>query len=388
MTRALELARQGEGFVEPNPMVGCVIVRNGAVIGEGWHKKFGGPHAEVEALADCRSRGHDPAGADVYVTLEPCCHHGKTPPCVNALIAARVGRVIAAMIDPFPQVSGGGVAKLREAGITVEVGLCEMQARRLLAPFAKRVTTGLPFVIAKWAQSIDGRIATRTGDSKWISSGESRVMVHELRGRVDAIVVGINTVLADDPVLTARDVEVRRIARRVVIDPSLKIPMKSKLVQTAEPAHREGMPGAGNPRALSQTPPSPPVLIAADAQAIASQSTKVEALRSRGIELFPLTQRVEPSSLFPLKPLLTHLANDHRATNVLIEGGGRLLGAAFAQDLVDQAIVFLAPRIFGDDKATPAVTGLSPSLVAQALSLNLIGSRQVGPDVLLDYRRA
>jgi len=214
MRRALALAERGRGRVEPNPLVGCVIVKMGRVVGEGFHRRFGGPHAEVIAL---NRAGRAARGATAYVTLEPCCHHGKTGPCTDALIRAGVKRVVTACRDPFKKVAGKGIAQLHRAGITVEVGLLRVEAQSLNAPFFKRVTTGLPWVIAKWAMTLDGAISSgKKGPSRWISGPQSRRMVHELRARVDAILIGIGTALADDPLLTARGVKVRRVARRVV----------------------------------------------------------------------------------------------------------------------------------------------------------------------------
>ena len=217
MLRALELARRGEGIVEPNPMVGCVVVQGEEIVGEGWHQRFGGPHAEIEAL---RAAGAKATGATLYVTLEPCCHHGQTPPCSDAVIQAGIGRVVAAMRDPFPKVAGGGIQQLMSAGIDVEVGLHEQEARELNAPYLKLLATGRPWVIAKWAMTLDGKLATKTGDSKWISGEASRRVVHELRGRVDAIVVGRRTAALDDPLLTARleKGSPPRIATRIVLD--------------------------------------------------------------------------------------------------------------------------------------------------------------------------
>ena len=206
MARALELARRAAGRVEPNPMVGAVIAsrdESGSVtiIAEGWHDAFGGPHAEVMALETAGDRAR---GGTLYVTLEPCCHHGKTPPCTDAVIAAGIRRVVVAARDPFPAVNGGGIAALKRAGITVESGLCEPDALRLTAPFRMLVERGRPWVTAKWAMSLDGALATGTSGDRWLSSPESRGMVHDLRGRVDGILVGIGTALADDPLLTAR----------------------------------------------------------------------------------------------------------------------------------------------------------------------------------------
>ena len=231
MRRAIELARRGEGLVEPNPQVGAVVLdAHGAVVGAGWHERFGGPHAEVMAIA---SAGAAARGGTLVVTLEPCCHHGKTPPCTDAIIAAGVSRVVIGVEDPFPQVSGGGVAALRRAGIDVETGVLAEAAARLSAPFRRLVVDGRPWVIAKWAMSLDGRIAAAGGDSRWISGEASRALVHTLRGRVDAIMVGIGTALADDPLLTARPPG-PRTALRVVVDSRARLPTESRLVRTNE----------------------------------------------------------------------------------------------------------------------------------------------------------
>src|SRR5436309_2908852 len=229
MHRALELAERGRGFVEPNPLVGAVLVRDGQVVGEGWHQRYGQAHAEVNALS---AAGEAARGATLYVTLEPCCHHGKTPPCTDAVLKAGVARVVVAMADPFPKVSGGGLAILRAAGVEVHVGLCEPEARELNAPYLKLLRTGRPWVHAKWAMTLDGKIATRTGDSKWISGEESRRRVHELRGRMDAILVGRGTVVADDPLLTARPAG-PRVAARVVVSASGELPERCQLRATA-----------------------------------------------------------------------------------------------------------------------------------------------------------
>src|SRR5437764_9933585 len=213
MRRALELAERGRGFAEPNPLVGAVLVKDGRIVGEGWHERFGQAHAEIHALAQA---GAAARGATCYVTLEPCCHHGKTPPCTDAVLRAGVARVVAAMRDPFPKVDGGGARRLRSAGVEVEFGLMGDEARRLNGPYLKRLATGLPYVTAKWAMTLDGRTATRTGDSRWISGPKSRSMVHETRGRMDVIAAGIGTVLADDPELTARPPGPRTAVRLIL----------------------------------------------------------------------------------------------------------------------------------------------------------------------------
>src|SRR5262249_49286375 len=226
MRRALELAERGRGYVEPNPLVGAVIVRDDRPVGEGWHQRFGEAHAEVNALA---AAGEAARGATLYVTLEPCCHHGKTPPCTDAIIAAGIARVICAQRDPFPKVSGGGIAAPEAAGIAVEVGAMTDAAQRLNAPYLKLLHTGKPWVIAKWAISLDGKIATANGDSKWISGEASRAIVHQLRGRMDAIIVGHRTAELDDPLLTARPAGART-ATRIVVDSRATLSPNSQLV--------------------------------------------------------------------------------------------------------------------------------------------------------------
>lgn len=330
MRRAIRLARRGQGYVEPNPMVGAVLVREGVVLAEGWHGRYGGPHAEIACLADAARRGIDPRGATMVVTLEPCCHTGKTEPCTQALIAAGLARVVAGVGDPSPHASGQGFEQLRRAGLDVVCGVEENACRELIAPFLKRLTTGLPWVMAKWAQTLDGRIATATGDSKWISGEPSRRWVHRLRARVDAIMVGVGTVLADDPELTARGVRVKRLARRVVVDPRGRTP----------------------PQARVRQEPPPTRFIGGD-----------------------------------LRGSLQQLAAEG-ATNVLVEGGATLLGHLFAEDLVDEALVFVAPRVLGDASAIPAVRGLRADRIAQGVALQLTSLRRIGDDVLLTYRRA
>jgi diaminohydroxyphosphoribosylaminopyrimidine deaminase / 5-amino-6-(5-phosphoribosylamino)uracil reductase len=225
MRLALDLAEKGRGWVEPNPLVGAVIVRDQQPVGQGWHRRYGEAHAEVNALAEA---GELARGATLYVTLEPCCHHGKTPPCTDAVLRAGIRRVVAAMPDPFPQVAGQGAARLQAAGVEVALGLCEAEARRLNAPYLKLLATGRPYVHAKWAMTLDGKIATRTGDSKWISNQASRQRVHALRGLMDAIIAGIGTVLADDPLLTARPPG-PRTAVRVVLDSRGRLPATGQL---------------------------------------------------------------------------------------------------------------------------------------------------------------
>ncbi len=333
MRRALDLAARGRGRVEPNPMVGAVLLdRAGQAVGEGYHQQYGKEHAEVNALADARQRGVDPAGLTMVVTLEPCAHTGKTPPCVEALLQARVGRVVVAMVDPYEEVSGRGIARLREAGLVVEVGVEETAARRLNEAFIKRVTTGLPWVILKWAQTLDGRTATATGHSQWISNEASRAAVHELRAVVDVVAVGVGTAIADDPSLTARlpgGASPSRVARRVVFDRSGRLPRDGKL----------------------RTDGGPPLTVMAG----------------------------------PLGESLRQLAAEG-VTNVLVEGGAMLGGALLAKGLVDQLRVFVAPKVVGDAAAFPAIRGLDCLTMDHARGLELTEVRALGGDVMLDYR--
>lgn len=322
MTRALELARRGEGYVEPNPMVGAVVAicdtaGRQQIIGEGWHARFGGPHAEVMALEAAGSRAR---GATLFVTLEPCCHHGKTPPCTDAVIGAGIGRVVIATRDPFPAVAGGGIAALERAGITVEVGLLEREATRLTAPFRTLVERGRPWVIAKWAMSLDGALATGSSHDRWLSSPASRRLVHELRGRIDSILVGIGTALADDPLLTPRPPG-PRIPLRIVLDSQARLPLASHLVKTARETS---------------------VLVAVGTTAPAD---RVAALQEAGCQIWTAP---EADRTIQLRSLLEELGS-RRHTNLLVEGGPDVLRSFFGAELVDEVWTFIAPRIVGGD---------------------------------------
>jgi diaminohydroxyphosphoribosylaminopyrimidine deaminase/5-amino-6-(5-phosphoribosylamino)uracil reductase len=338
MQRALELAKRGRGYVEPNPLVGAVLVRDGQVVGEGRHERHGQAHAEVNALA---AAGSAARGATLYVTLEPCCHHGKTPPCTDAILRSGVGQVVAAMLDPFSEVAGRGAGRLRAAGIAVEIGLCEREARRLNAPYLKLLTTARPYVHAKWAMTLDGKIATRTGDSKWISNEASRRRAHELRGRMDAIIVGIGTVLADDPLLTARPPG-PRIATRVVLDTRGRLPAGSRLVQTLSDAPL--LHATGGARGMGEG------LVLPQEGGHVSVSGLLEELGRR------------------------------RMTNVLVEGGAGVLGSFFDARAVDEVWVFVAPKIVG---GRGAVGGRGVDRMAEALQVEEWSAEMVEGDVLL-----
>jgi diaminohydroxyphosphoribosylaminopyrimidine deaminase/5-amino-6-(5-phosphoribosylamino)uracil reductase len=336
MRRALELAGRGRGHVEPNPLVGAVVVRDGRLVGEGWHQRYGQAHAEVNALA---AAGEAARGSALYVTLEPCCHHGKTPPCTDAVLRAGIRRVVAAMQDPFPAVAGKGSALLRAAGVEVEVGVCESEGCQLNAPYLKLLAAGRPYVHAKWAMTLDGKIATRGGDSRWISNEESRRRVHQLRGRMDAIVAGIGTALADDPQLTARPPG-PRTAVRVVLDSQGRLPPAGRL--------------AGSARET-------PVLVVT----AAAPPEKVADLRERGCEVLALPGA---DGRVDVDALLAEMGR-RRYTNVLVEGGAGVFGSFLDAGAIDEVHVFIAPRLTGGAAALTPVAGRGVEKIAEALRL-------------------
>lgn len=336
MSQALCLARRGEGWVEPNPMVGCVIARDGKILGAGWHRRFGQAHAEVNALRNC---GASARGATAFVTLEPCRHQGKTPPCVHALIEAGIKRVVVAVRDPDPRMRGRSLRTLRAAGIEVQEGLCAEAARSLIAPFKMRITRGLPWIILKWAQSIDGRIATRRRALEWLSDGAQLRDAHRVRARVDAIVVGVGTVLVDDPRLTARDVPVRRVARRVVLDSTLRTPVTSNLVRSAGQTPTWIYCGAG------------------------AATRRVRALERHGCRVLRSKSR-----RWPVEAVAAHLAAKG-CTNVLVEGGSEVLGRFLDAGMADEIHVYMAPLLIGGEQAVPAIGGRGAASVRQAVTL-------------------
>jgi len=354
MRRALELARAGQGRVEPNPMVGCVVARGAEIVGEGFHRQFGGPHAEIEALHAAADRA---AGATMVVTLEPCCHQGKTPPCTQAIIAAGIRRVVVAGRDPFAEVAGRGIDELAAAGLQVDVGLCEDEARRLNAPYFKLVETGRPWVIAKWAMTLDGKIATRTGQSKWISGEASRQVVHALRGRVDAIVIGARTALLDDPLLNARPPG-PRVPVRIVLDTRAGLSSESQLVKTAR-----------------QTP----VLVAAGAEApVADRRRLTEA----GCEVLVCDGDTQSARL---ESLLAELGR-RRMTNVLVEGGAAVLGSFLDAGQIDEVHVFIAPKLIGGSEAPGPIAGSGLAELASALTIEDLRFEMLDGDMYLQGR--
>ena len=358
MARAIELADLARGRVSPNPAVGAVVVRDGRIVGEGYTRPPGGPHAEIVAL---REAGDLARGATLYTTLEPCCHHGRTPPCAEAIARAGIAEVRIAVLDPNPKVQGGGCRALEAAGVRIRVGERAAQAREMVEDFAKHILTGRPFVIAKWAMSLDGRIATASGDSKWITGPAARERVHQLRDVVGAIVVGVNTVLADDPQLTVRLPEgpARRPTRvppwRVVVDSRGRTPLRVRLLSD-DLAER--------------------VIVATTT---ASPEVWRREVRARGARVLALPAR---DGRVELEALLTALGEEE-VTSVLVEGGGTLLGSLFASRLVDKVYAFVAPRIVGGASAPAPVGGPGVSALADSWQLRDVRMERVGDDVLV-----
>ena len=353
MSHALELARRAEGRVSPNPPVGAVLVRDGAIVGSGCTRPPGQAHAEAVAL---REAGGAARGAALYTTLEPCSHHGRTPPCTDAIIEAGVAEVHAAMLDPNPNVRGGGMAILAESGVSTRIGEGEAKARRLLEAYVKYVTTGMPFVTAKFAMSLDGKIATRSGDSKWISGEKARRQVHRLRAASDAVMVGIDTVLADDPRLTARDrhgepLDVQPL--RVVVDTRGRMP----------------------PGALMLGEPGRTLVAAGDLDESATA-----ALRSAGAEVVSLPGG-GPS--VDLAALMDRLASEHGVTSLLVEGGATILGSLFDLGLVDKVVAFVSPVIVGGRAAPTPVAGAGFERMADTLRLERVRWDRYGRDIVI-----
>lgn len=353
MQRALNLAARAQGRTSPNPVVGAVLVKDGQVVGEGYHRKAGTPHAEVMAL---QRAGENARGATLYVTLEPCCHFGRTPPCCEAVIDRGVVRVVAATLDPNPLVAGKGMARLREAGIATGVGILQEEAWRLNEFFFKYIKEGRPFVTLKTAMTLDGKIATSSGDSRWISSEAAREYVHRLRNLYDAIMVGIGTVLADDPLLNTRlNIEEVRDPLRVILDPQLQLPLKSKIVQSG----REQATLVFTNRLRD--------------------SGQVEVLEGLGVEVVSLD---EEGPVLELDLVLEELGK-RGILSVLLEGGAEINAAMLNKRLVDKLIWVIAPKIIGGKTAPSPVAGPGCQLMSEALLLSNVQMEKLGPDFIL-----
>ncbi len=351
MKRSLELAVRGRGCVEPNPLVGAVIARGAELIAEGWHQQYGGPHAEVNALA---AAGDAARGATLYVTLEPCCHVGKTPPCTDAVLRAGIGRVVVAMLDPFPAVSGRGARLLREAGVHVMTGIQEAEARRLNAPYLTLLNKGRPYVHAKWAMTLDGKIATRTGDARWISNEASRRLVHELRGKRDAVIIGHGTAVRDNPLLTARPPG-PRTPLRIVLSHDASLPADSRLVTTARAVALLVVCRSGVPE------------------------ERLNDLRNRGCEILAMPPAAPEEEV---SALLAELGR-RRFTNVLVEGGGAALGSFLDARVIDEVHVFIARRLVGGKEAPAPMLGTGVARIADALPLSRWDWEDVAGDLLI-----
>ena len=354
MRRALDLAVRARGRTSPNPMVGAVIVTDGQVVGEGFHAYAGSDHAEVAAL---REAGPAAAEGTLYVSLEPCCHQGRTPPCVDQILGAGIRRVVAAGEDPNPSVSGRGFASLREAGVRVEVGLLGEEAARLNEAFFKHIRTGVPFVTLKVAASLDGKIATRTGESRWITGESARRRVHQLRNEVDAVLVGIGTVLRDNPLLTTRlGIADQRDPIRVIVDNLARLPLRAKVVNRASTA---------------------PTILAVSQMA---PRTKLEALEREGVQVIVVENSPRRVSLERLLELL----GKRGILSVMIEGGAEINASALREGIADKVLVFLAPILIGGKSTPTAVGGEGIESLAQALRLRDVRIERFDGDILVE----
>ncbi|MDD5354588.1 MAG: bifunctional diaminohydroxyphosphoribosylaminopyrimidine deaminase/5-amino-6-(5-phosphoribosylamino)uracil reductase RibD [bacterium] len=345
MNMALQLAAKGKGKVFPNPLVGAVLVKNNRVIGRGYHRYFGGNHAEIEAI---KNAVQPVSGSDLYVTLEPCDHQGKTPPCTEAIIKAGIKKVYIAMPDPHPLVAGKGIRKLRQYHIPVFSGIAQGKALSLNREYLHYIKTKRPYITLKWAMSLDGKIATKTGQAKWISNSQARKYAHHLRAEAGAIIVGINTVLKDDPSLTVRDIPGARNPVRIILDHHLRIPFKARVLD-----HR--------------------------AKSIVVCGR--HGSRARGAQL--MKQGIEVIQVNRLSDLLEKLANRGIAS-ILVEGGGMVLASFIEETLADKAVVVIAPVIIGGKQAVTPVSGSGIASIKNALHLQDIKIRQLGDNIIIE----
>ncbi|MGN0144589.1 MAG: bifunctional diaminohydroxyphosphoribosylaminopyrimidine deaminase/5-amino-6-(5-phosphoribosylamino)uracil reductase RibD [Clostridium sp.] len=352
MKKALELAKKGAGMVNPNPMVGAVIVKNNRIIGEGFHEEYGKNHAERNAV---KNATEEVEGSTIYVTLEPCAHYGKTPPCVDLLIEKKFKRVVIGMSDPNPLVAGKSIDKLRKNNIDVTAGVLEKECRNLNEVFIKYITTKIPFVVMKAGISIDGKIATYTGKSQWITSEQSRMDSHELRNRLYGIMVGINTVISDDPSLTYRGSKKGRDPVRIIVDSNLRIPLESRVVK-----NNEGK-----------------TIVASIKGADIKKKTELEKLGVKVIETESLNNRVD------LKDLMKKLGQE-KIDSILLEGGGTLNFSALEQKIVDKVRFYIAPKIIGGEKSRSSIGGKGFPTLEECVHLTDVSYKQIGNEMMVE----
>lgn len=358
MKRAIELAKQGAGWTAPNPLVGAVVVKNGRVIGEGYHRKYGELHAERNALAAC---SEDPAGATLYVTLEPCCHYGKTPPCTEIIIEKKIAKVVIGSRDPNPKVAGKGARILREHGIEVVEDYMREACDALNPVFFHYITTKTPYVVLKFAMTLDGKIATRTGASKWITGEAARNHVHQLRGRYAGILAGIGTVLADDPMLNCR-IDGAHQPLRIILDSQLRIPMGSRLVRSAKEY--------------------PLLIVCNESNRDREEGTsRIQKLEEAGAKVWTLPEK----NGHPDLNVLMQRLGEEKIDSVLIEGGGTVNEAALKAHIVHHVCAYIAPKIFGGEDAKTPVEGSGIRLPQECANLRLAKITVLLNDMLLEY---
>ena len=351
MEKALELAAMGIGKVNPNPLVGAVIVKNGEIIGEGYHECYGEAHAERNAV---KNAVEPVEGSTIYVTLEPCAHYGKTPPCVDLIIEKKFKRVVIGMLDPNEKVSGKSIEKLKKHGIEVLVGVKEEECKKMNEIFIKYITSKIPFVVLKSGISLDGKIATYSGESKWITSEESREDAQNLRNRLSSIMVGVNTVIADDPELTCRINSEKKLIR-IVLDSNLRIPLNSKLVKNKDK-------------------------LTIVATTLSSNEEKKRSLRDLGVKVIEVSEKNNRVNLKELVKILGQEGID----SILIEGGGTLNFSSLEENIVDKAIFYIAPKILGGENSKSSIAGIGFSKLDDAVNLKNLSYRNIGEDLVVE----
>ncbi len=354
MKKALSLALKAKGQTSPNPLVGAVVVQDEKIVGEGWHRTCGGDHAEVIAL---KKAGPKARGAKLYVTLEPCSHVGRTPPCVDKIIEAGIREIIIGMIDPNPVNNGKSISRFKRAGIRVKVGFLENELKKINEPFIKYITKKFPFVVAKCAQTLDGKIATASGESKWITSQESRDYAHRLRSDFDGIMVGINTVLKDNPFLNAKR-KIKTI-KKIIVDSDLRLPLKANLFKNTDPSD---------------------IVVATTKTA---PKNRFEQLREKGVNLIVCPRVSGTEKRIQLRFLFEELAR-REITSILIEGGAGIIGGALQEKLVDKFLIFVAPKIMGDQDALSSIHGLKINRVDRLIKLRDVTVKRISEDILIE----